>query len=88
MAAWRGSLRWGAWCGMGGEAWTTDGDCGGCGCGSDGMGGSVCTNDPMLCSPCTDAALGEFCSADADCCNPDAVRCSTEVEFATCVLRR
>jgi len=71
-----------------GGSCTTDGDGCGCGCVSDGMGGSVCTNDPALCAPCTLAQLGEFCSMDSDCCNPATVRCSTEVEFSTCVLRR
>lgn len=83
-----GTLRCGSMCLTDGEACTTDSDCCGCGCVSDGMGGNTCTSDVTLCAPCPDAQLGEFCAMDSDCCNPDAVRCSTEVEFSTCVLRR
>ena len=83
-----GVLRCGSMCLADGDTCTTDADCCGCGCVSDGMGSQVCTSDTTLCAPCTDAQLGEFCSADSDCCNPGAVRCATEIEFSTCVLRR
>ena len=82
-----GVLRCGTMCVADGGACTADADCCGCGCVSDGSGGRACTSDPAECSPCTAGGLGDFCTMDSDCCDTDVVRCSTGVEFPTCVLR-
>ena len=80
-----GVLRCGSMCIPDGSACTTDADCCGCGCVSDGAGGQVCTSDASLCDPCTGPDLGELCDpAGEPCCNAPTVICPTGIEFPTC----
>ena len=82
-----GVLRCGAMCIPDDNPCTTDADCCGCGCISDGAGGFACTSDEELCDPCTGPSLGEFCDPEGEpCCNAPAVTCPTDIEFATCQL--